>query len=92
MRKSITAMSIAAALVVAFLASPALHAQHAGGESHGAEAPKSAPGTMNMKGQTDGMMEHCSQMMGGDQADSGRPNDQRRDGALPAGRPTGRKQ
>jgi hypothetical protein len=27
------------------------------------------------------MMEHCSQMMGGDQADSGKPNEQWRDGA-----------
>lgn len=92
MRKSMSAMNTAAALVVAFLASPALHAQHAAGESHGAEAPRSAPATMNRNGQTDGMMEHCSQMMGGNQADSGRPNDQWRDGAPRAGGPTGRKQ
>ena len=81
MRKSIFGMSIATALTVAFLTSPALYAQHAGGEPHGAEAPKSAPGMMNMMGRTTGMMEHCSQMMGGDQADSGKPNEQWRDGA-----------
>lgn len=92
MCKSITAMSIAATLVVAFLASPTLHAQHAGGESHDAEAPRSTPEKMNMKGQTGEMMEHCSQMMGGNQGDSGRPNDQWRDGGPAPGGRSDRKQ
>jgi len=88
MPRSISAVTIVIAFATMFLAAATLHAQEPD-RSQGKEGPMMAPGTMNMMGQMSRMMDHCNQMM---QGDSGRPNDQWRDGAPPAGGETGKKQ
>jgi len=70
-----------------FLAAAMLYAQEPK-RPHGKEGPMMGPG-MNMMGQMSRMMDHCNQMM---QGQSGRPNDQWRDGSPPAGGETGEKQ
>jgi hypothetical protein len=76
MRKILTILPIATALVVGLAAVPAPFAQDAQAPSR-SRMGHGMMGGMQMKGQRSQMMDHCSQMMGR-MADpgSGRPNEQ----------------
>jgi hypothetical protein len=81
MRKFLTTLLVATALVVGVAIVPSLYAQDAQAPSrsrmgHGMMGERGMMGGMNM-GQRSQMMDHCSQMMGrmGSHG-SGRPNEQ----------------
>lgn len=90
MRKSVFAIGVAAIVAAALSLPSALQARDTtssprkdGGSMMGGS------GMMNMKGQTGEMMDHCTRMM---QGASGKPNEQWRENAPPAGGETERKQ
>jgi hypothetical protein len=83
-------MSIIAAVVAAVASVPSRVQAHDNAGTNGAASdPTMGRGMMNMPEKTGEMMDHCSRMM---QGDSGKPNDQWRDGIPPTGGQTEKKQ
>lgn len=88
MPRSTFAMSIAAA-VAAVLVMPSTLQAHDAANPRDEGGSMTGSDMMNMKGQMNQMMDHCSQMM---QGTSAKPNDLWRDGTPPAGGQTEKKQ
>lgn len=91
MRRSMYALGAAAALAVALALPAALQAQDAT-KPRGDGSPMMGQGMMNMMEQMGQMMDHCNRMMQSARTDSGRPNEQWRDGKPPANGKSDKKQ
>lgn len=90
MLRQTIAMSIIAAVATALASVPSrVQARDNAGTKGTASDPKVGRGLMNMPEKAGEMMDHCSQMM---QGDSGKPNDQWRDGTPPTDNRTEKKQ
>ncbi len=90
MRRSTYALGVAAAMAVALSVPAALRAHDESPAGKGSEMM--SPGMMNMMGQMSQMMDHCNRMMKSARTDSGKPNEQWRDGAPPASDKTDKRQ
>jgi hypothetical protein len=91
MRNPTYALSAAAALAVALALPAALQAQDAT-KPRGDGSSMMGQGMMNMMGQMSQMMDHCNRMMQSARTDSGKPNEQWRNGKRPAADKTDKKQ